>query len=234
MNKITHKTRVAHIVSFPTSRVIMVSTWWPALTFTFNLQAILGTALCPWYLHRCVLGEQRQLNSRQLGSVANKEKSCNFDLWPDLDLIWDLFKQNNCVQQIDIVESFRIPFPRTSTTNGSEVSQGPESSPPTPPPVTGCGLTRALEGAYYAPHLFFANTLKTAARSAAKFDIPAHNSWTHLVFKFWLPRSKGQVTRSGQSQMCTSGPASNFNFALWAQLYFEWFETLRMRYWRRC
>ena len=78
-------------------------------------------------------------------------------------------------------------------------------------------LTRALEGAYYAPHLFFANNLKTTAHSAAKFDIPAHNSWTHLVCKFWLPRSKGQVTRSGQSQMCPPGPVSNLKIVLWAQ-----------------
>ena len=34
------------------------------------------------------------------------------------------------------------------------------------------------------PHLFFANNLKTTARSAAKFGIPAHNSRTHLVCKF--------------------------------------------------
>ena len=39
-------------------------------------------------------------------------------------------------------------------------------------------LTRALEGGgiLCPPHLFFANNLKTAARSAAKFGIPAHNS----------------------------------------------------------
>ena len=30
-------------------------------------------------------------------------------------------------------------------------------------------LTRALEGANSAPHLFFANNFKTAARSAIKF-----------------------------------------------------------------
>ena len=39
------------------------------------------------------------------------------------------------------------------------------------------GLTRALEGGHIMPpHLFFANNLKTAARSAAKFGIPAQNS----------------------------------------------------------
>ena len=65
-------------------------------------------------------------------------------------------------------------------------------------------LTRALEGGILCPHLFFANNLKTVVRSAAKFGIPAHNSLTNLVCKFWLSRSKGQVTRSGQSQMCTS------------------------------
>ena len=31
-------------------------------------------------------------------------------------------------------------------------------------------------GGILCPHLFFANNLKTAARSAAKFGIPAHNS----------------------------------------------------------
>ena len=46
------------------------------------------------------------------------------------------------------------------------------------------GLTRALEGGRLCPHLFFANNLKTTARSAAKFDIPAHNSRRHLVCKF--------------------------------------------------
>ena len=95
--------------------------------------------------------------------------------------------------------------------------------------------TRTGGGGRFCPsHLFFANNLKMTERGAAKFGIPAHNSRTHLVCKFWLPRSKGQVTMSGQSQMCTSGPASNFNFALWAHLLSEWFESLRMRYWRGC
>ena len=39
-------------------------------------------------------------------------------------------------------------------------------------------------GQILPPHLFFANNLKTAARSLAKFGIPAHNSRTHLLCKF--------------------------------------------------
>ena len=70
-------------------------------------------------------------------------------------------------------------------------------------------LTRALEGAYYAPPVFFSNISKMAGRSTAKFRVPAHKLRIHVVCKVRLPRSKGQVTRSGQSQMCTPGPASN-------------------------
>ena len=60
-------------------------------------------------------------------------------------------------------------------------------------------LTRALEGgAYYAPHLFFANNLKTAARSAAKFGIPALTIYEHTLcgnfdFLGQKVRSPGQV-----------------------------------------
>ena len=52
-------------------------------------------------------------------------------------------------------------------------------------------ITRVLGGVgrFCPPHLFFANNLKTAARSAAKIGIPAHNLRTHLVCKFWLPKS---------------------------------------------
>ena len=55
---------------------------------------------------------------------------------------------------------------------------------------------------------------KTAVRSAAKSRVHAHKLRIHLVCSFLLPRSKGQVTRSGQSQMCTPGPASNVKFVL--------------------
>ena len=68
--------------------------------------------------------------------------------------------------------------------------------------LTSVCLTRELEGGgQILPPLYLANNLKTVARSAAKFDTPAYNLRTHLVCKFWLPRSKGQVTRSGQTQI---------------------------------
>ena len=76
-------------------------------------------------------------------------------------------------------------------------------------------FTRTGGGGQILPPPVFANNLKTAARSGGILD---NNSRINLVCKFWLPRSKGWITRSGRSQMCTSGPASNFNFALWVQL----------------
>ena len=45
-------------------------------------------------------------------------------------------------------------------------------------------LTRALEGGRFCPRLFFANNLKTATCSAAKFGVPEHNLRKHLVCKF--------------------------------------------------
>ena len=86
-------------------------------------------------------------------------------------------------------------------------------------------------GGILCRHLFFANISKTAARSVAKVGLPAHQSRIHLVCKFCLPRSKGQVTRSGQSHMCTPGPASSLKIVLWAQFKYERFQTLRMKYW---
>ena len=50
--------------------------------------------------------------------------------------------------------------------------------------VTLFNLTRALKGEDSAPHLVFANHLKTEALRSAKFGIPAHNSRTHLMCKF--------------------------------------------------
>ena len=73
-----------------------------------------------------------------------------------------------------------------------------------------------------------------------KFRVPAYKSRIHHVCKFWLPRSKGQVIRficllsknihghckypsyrcshkTGQTQLCTPGPASNMEIVLWAQ-----------------
>ena len=78
--------------------------------------------------------------------------------------------------------------------------------------------------------LLFAQISQTAARSAAKFDVLAHKSRIHLVCKFLLPRSKGQLTRSGQSQMCTQGSASNLKIVLWAQFQSECFQTFKMTY----
>ena len=48
------------------------------------------------------------------------------------------------------------------------------------------------------PLRFFADSSKTAARSAAKFGIPIPTSIPHIVCKFWPHTTKGQVTRSGQ------------------------------------
>ena len=42
---------------------------------------------------------------------------------------------------------------------------------------------------------FCNKTKKTPTRKATKFRVPAHKLRIHLVRKFWLPRSKGQVTR---------------------------------------
>ena len=79
-------------------------------------------------------------------------------------------------------------------------------------------LTRALEGGRFCPPPHTPSCpryiKKTAARSVTVFGIPAYNSITHLVWKFWHHSSKGQVTRSGQSRNITSAPASKFKIAL--------------------
>ena len=75
-------------------------------------------------------------------------------------------------------------------------------------------LTRALEGGggkKCPPLRFFANSGKTAARSAAIFSVPAHNWILHLVWKFQPQVTKGQVTRSGQSKK----RVSDFEAAQW-------------------
>ena len=55
----------------------------------------------------------------------------------------------------------------------------------------------------------FREYLKTAALRATKLRVPAHESRIHIVCKLQLSRSRGQITKSGQNQMCTPGPASN-------------------------
>ena len=55
---------------------------------------------------------------------------------------------------------------------------------------TGGGRISAL------PRRFFADSGKTAARSAAKFDMTIPSSFLHVMCKFLLPNLKGQVTRS--------------------------------------
>ena len=59
-------------------------------------------------------------------------------------------------------------------------------------------LTRALEGGILCPHLFFANNLKTAARSSAKFSIylltiHEHTLCAKFDFLGQKVRSPGQV-----------------------------------------
>ena len=83
------------------------------------------------------------------------------------------------------------------------------------------------------PHLFFANKLKTAARSATKFGIPAHNSWTTLCATFDFldqkVRSPGQhrcrnVFEIGgaRSQMLKTSPTPKIHFLLgFRPLYFR-------------
>ena len=61
------------------------------------------------------------------------------------------------------------------------------------------------------PLRFFADSGKTAARSADIFSVPAENWITHLVSKFQPQVTKGQVTRSGQSQK----RVSDFEAAQW-------------------
>ena len=52
----------------------------------------------------------------------------------------------------------------------------------------------------------------------------------HLVWKSWTPRSKGQVTRSGQIRNITSAPASKFKIALWTQFESEWYQNFGVQY----
>ena len=63
--------------------------------------------------------------------------------------------------------------------------------------------------------LWFCDISKTATRSAAKFEVPAQKKYIMcVIFYFLVPRPKGKVTRSGQSQMCAPGPASNLMIVL--------------------
>ena len=54
------------------------------------------------------------------------------------------------------------------------------------------------EGHFDHPLQFFADSAKTAARSAAVFGTPYLASFPHLIWKFQVQVTSGQVTRSGQ------------------------------------
>ena len=51
-------------------------------------------------------------------------------------------------------------------------------------------------GRISAPRRFFVDNGKTAARSAAKLGMTIPSSFLHMMYNFWLPNLKGQVTRS--------------------------------------
>ena len=76
---------------------------------------------------------------------------------------------------------------------------------PTTSPALGQHANWRGGGQILPPIPYFSRiSKKTAACSAAVFGIPAYNSITHLVCQFWPPRSKGQVTRLGQSRNITA------------------------------
>ena len=73
------------------------------------------------------------------------------------------------------------------------------------------------------PIRFFADSEKTAARSATGFCIPFHASFPHLSWKYQPKVIAGQVTRSSQ----VTQPPKTFMIALWLQFLRNQHETLR-------
>ena len=84
-----------------------------------------------WYLRHWTLSLKpsmrsewiTQLTIRQMGSVANKNKSRSFDIWSDI------LKQK-VPKRSTLSRAFECRFPRLSKTNGSEIRQGAECPPP--------------------------------------------------------------------------------------------------------
>ena len=87
---------------------------------------------------------------------------------------------------------------------------------------TGCvwtpALTRALEEGRFSPPptCFSWNTQIRRRAAPPNLGCLRKNQKYILCVAFDLLISKVQVARSGQSQMCTPGPVSNFKIVLWA------------------
>ena len=64
-------------------------------------------------------------------------------------------------------------------------------------------------GCLNTPVSFFADILKTTARSAAVFGTPVHASFPHILQKFQTQATQGQVTRSRQ----VTSPRKKFEFS---------------------
>ena len=78
-------------------------------------------------------------------------------------------------------------------TTATRIQDGPTTF------VAWYSLTRVLGRGVICPHLFFADSAKTEARSADIFSVPASNWIKHLVSKLQPQVTKDQVTMSGQS-----------------------------------
>ena len=86
-------------------------------------------------------------------------------------------------------------------------------------------LTRAGPGGVKPPPTlrFFADSEKTAARSAAIFGTPYPTSFPHILQKFQTQVMSGQVTRPGQ----VTSPLKNCHAVLLLHQLTDRYETFR-------
>ena len=141
--------------TYPIEQLVCDDLWWPDLTLTLTLVCISW----PWFLYTLVykknqvlqfvfltcwrvLAECDQSALRCLGSWPNNVEACNFDLWPDLDLL----KAKLVLFRFVLLRNFVCLFPVSLRPFVRKLDWGGGVFRPPPPPMEGGPMPQPMPG----------------------------------------------------------------------------------------